>query len=417
VVGKLGHGNRRWLLTVGASLTLGLGATIALGSAPGNAAPKASTTNEVGTWGASADRTTAALDTQTVRDVVHTSIGGSSLRIRLSNAFGSAPVTFGHAYVGLQAAGAGLVTGSNREVTFGGRPSVTIPVGAEVLSDPLPGAVAPQTNLAVSVFVQGSGGVVTGHNAAHQTSYVSSAGDHAAEESGDRFTTTMTSWYWLDGVVVTAPHPVGAVAALGDSITDGTDSTADANRRWTDVLARRLLQRPVPQQMGVLDEGIAGNMVTGDRKGVSAQARFDRDVLAQPGVKTVILLEGINDIDLGGPDGQGTSADTLIAGYRQLIVRAHAEGTCIVGGTLTPFEGSDRFTQEREAVRQEVNAFIRNSGEFDAVIDFDRATRDPAHPSQLLPIYASPDHLHPSDAGHQAMGDAVQLSDLVCNRQ
>ncbi|WP_426243095.1 SGNH/GDSL hydrolase family protein [Nocardioides sp. LHG3406-4] len=401
---------------MGASLTLAVGTMLFGVGGAGSAAPGASV-HEVGTWGASADRTIAALDTQTVRDVVHTSIGGSGLRIRLSNAFGSAPVTFGHAYVGVQASGAALVAGSNRQVTFGGSPSVTIPVGAQVLSDPLPGTFPAQTNLAVSLHLQGAGGTVTGHNAAHQTSYVSSTGDHAAEESAAAFTTTMTSWYWLDGVVVTAPHTVDAVAALGDSITDGTDSTTNANNRWTDVLARRLLQRPAAQQMGVLNEGIAGNMVTGERKGVSAQTRFDRDVLSQPGLETVILLEGINDINLGGPDGQGTSADALIAGYGQLIARAHARGKCIAGGTLTPFEGSDRFTEPREAVRQAVNSFIRTSGEFDAVIDFDRAVRDPAHPSRYLPRYDSADHLHPSDAGHQAMGDAVNLSDLVCKRR
>ncbi len=416
MVQELRHTTRRRLVTVGASLTLAVGTMLFGVGGAGSAAPGASV-HEVGTWGASADRTIAALDTQTVRDVVHTSIGGSGLRIRLSNAFGSAPVTFGHAYVGVQASGAALVAGSNRQVTFGGSPSVTIPVGAQVLSDPLPGTFPAQTNLAVSLHLQGAGGTVTGHNAAHQTSYVSSTGDHAAEESAAAFTTTMTSWYWLDGVVVTAPHTVDAVAALGDSITDGTDSTTNANNRWTDVLARRLLQRPAAQQMGVLNEGIAGNMVTGERKGVSAQTRFDRDVLSQPGLETVILLEGINDINLGGPDGQGTSADALIAGYGQLIARAHARGKCIAGGTLTPFEGSDRFTEPREAVRQAVNSFIRTSGEFDAVIDFDRAVRDPAHPSRYLPRYDSADHLHPSDAGHQAMGDAVNLSDLVCKRR
>jgi hypothetical protein len=313
MVQELGHVNRRRLFTMGASLTLAVGTILFGGNGPGSAVPGASM-HEVATWGASADRTPAALDTQTVRDVVHMSIGGSGLRIRLSNAFGSAPVTFGRAYVGVQDSGAALVVGSNRQVTFGGSASVTIPVGAQVLSDPLQGSFPAQTDLAVSLHLQGAGGTVTGHNSAHQTSYVSSTGDHAAEEGADAFSTTVTSWYWLDGVVVTSRQTVDAVAALGDSITDGTDSTTDANNRWTDVLARRLLRRPEPQQMGVLNEGIAGNMVTGDRKGVSAQARFDRDVLAQPGVRTVILLEGINDINLGGPEGQGTSADALIAG-------------------------------------------------------------------------------------------------------
>lgn len=412
---ELGRTSRSGLITAIASATLAVGATVFIGGAPGNAQPRA-LTHEVATWATSPDRTTAALDTQTVRDVVHTSIAGSGLRIRLSNAFGSVPVTFGHAYVGVQNSGATLVAGSNRQVTFGGSGSVTIPVGAEVLSDPLPDTFAAQTDLAVSLYAQGVSGTVTGHNAAHQTSYVSSPGDHAAEESADAFSTTMTSWYWLDGVVVTAPQTVDAVAALGDSITDGTDSTTNANRRWTNVLARRLLQRASPRQMSVVNEGIAGNMVTGDRKGISAQARLDRDVLAQPGVKTVILLEGINDINLGGSTGQGVSADAIIAADRQLIARAHAAGKCIVGGTLTPFEGSDRYTQAREATRQKVNSFIRDSGEFDAVIDFDRATRDPTNPGRYLPGYASPDNLHPNDAGHQAMGEAIDPSDLVCKR-
>ena len=412
---NLGHSTRRTWTTIGASITLAVGATVVASGGSSSAAPHVPT-HQIGTWAASADRTTATLDSQTVRDIVHTSIGGSDVQIRLSNAFGTTPVTFGRAYVGLQDDGASIVPGSNRPVTFSGSTSVTVPAGAEVLSDPLPGTIDAQADLAVSVYVDGAGGTVTGHNSAHQTSYVSSPGDHAADERAGAYGATMTSWYWLDGVVVSAPHTTGAVVALGDSITDGTDSTANANRRWTDVLARRLLQRPAPQQTSVLNEGIAGNMITGDRKGVSAQARFDRDVLAQPGVRTVILLEGINDINLGGADGHGTTAEAIIAGDRQLIARAHAAGRCIAGATLTPFGGSERYTEAHEAVRQAVNSFIRHSGEFDAVIDFDRATRDPSDPTRYLPRYASPDHLHPSDAGHQAMGDAIDLSDLACNR-
>jgi lysophospholipase L1-like esterase len=326
-------------------------------------------------------------------------------------------VTFDHAYAGIQDSGAAVVARSNRQLTFGASPSITVPPGAQVLSDPLPGTVPAETNLAVSVYVQGAGGTVTGHNAAHQSSYVSVTGDHSAEEGAGAFRTTVTSWYWVDAVLVTAPHTVDAVAALGDSITDGTDSTTDANKRWSDVLARRLLLRPVPQQMGVVNEGIAGNMVTGDRKGVSAEARLDRDVLAQAGVTTVLVLEGINDINLGGPQGTGQTAEGLIAGYRQLIARSHADGVCVVGGTVTPDGGYERFTPERERTRQTVNSFIRNGGEFDAVVDFDRVTRDPAHPDHLRPAFDSGDHLHPSDAGHQTMGEAVQLKDLTCGRE
>jgi lysophospholipase L1-like esterase len=421
------HRNRPTLRGAGAASALAAGVLV-LGINPSPAASSAdhaeasarsasSWKHDVTTWASSADRTTASLDTQTVRNVVHTSVAGSRLRIRLSNAFGVAPVTFDHAYVGIQDSGPAVLAGSNRELTFGNSTSITVPAGAQVLSDPLPGTFAAATNLAVSISVKGAAGTVTGHNVAHQHSYVSTGGDHAAEEDGAAFTNPVTSWYWLDAVVVTAAQSVDSVAVLGDSITDGTDSTTDANKRWSDVLARRLLQRPVPQQLGVLNEGIAGNMVTGDRKGVSAEARLDRDVLAQAGVTTVIVLEGINDINLGGPQGSGQTADGLIAGYRQLIARSHAAGVCVIGGTITPFSGYERFTPERERTRQTVNSFIRSSREFDAVVDFDRATRDPAHPERLLPAFDSGDHLHPSDAGHQAMGEAVQLRSLSCGHQ
>ena len=398
-------------IAVAACLALVAGPVAAVSAASREEASRA-TAHEVGSWGASADRTTASLNEQTVRNIVHTSIGGAGLRIRLSNAFGSQPVAFGRAYVGVQQSGAAVVPGSNRQVTFGGNPSVTIPVGAEVLSDPLPGKFPAQQNLAVSLYLQGTTGTVTGHNLALQTSYLASSGDHAAEEGDTAFTTTISQWYWLDGVVLTEPRTVDAVATLGDSITDGFRSTADTNRRWPDVLARRVLRRPEKGQMGVLNEGISGNRVLVDGDGVSAQARFDRDVLAQPGVETAIVLEGINDLRLG----EAVSADQLIAGYRQLIARAHAEGTCIVGGTMTPFQGDFLYSEQREASREAANAFIRTSGEFDGVVDFDRVTRDPADPKRFLPLYDSGDHLHPSDAGYQAMGDAVNLKLLDCKR-
>jgi lysophospholipase L1-like esterase len=403
----------RWLAAavVAACLALVAGAVGAAGAAPGDGAGSAAT-HEVGTWGGSADRTTANISDQTVRDIVHTSVGGSGLRLRLSNAFGSQAITFGRAFVGMRDTGATIQPGTNRQVTFGGGPSVTIPPGAEVLSDPVPGDVPAQADLAVSLYLQGAGGTVTGHNLATSTNYVSTTGDHSAEESAAAFTTTASRWYWLDGVELTDLHTVGTVATLGDSITDGFRSTPNANNRWPDVMARRLLERPEPRQLGVLNEGISGNRVLTDGAGVSAQARLDRDVLSQPAVETVILLEGINDI--GG--GQATSADQLIAAYRQLIARAHADGKCILGGTMTPFEGAGYYSEAKEAIREAANAFIRNSGEFDGVIDFDKVTRDPADPKRFLPLYDSGDHLHPNDTGYQAMGDAVNLKLLDCKR-
>jgi lysophospholipase L1-like esterase len=389
----------------------GVGTIAAAGAAP-DATVKSASTHDVGTWGASADRVAGALNTQTVRDIVHTSVGGSGLRIRVSNAFGSQAITFGRAYVGLRDAGAAVKPGTNRQVTFSGSPSVTIPAGAEVLSDPLPGTYAPRQDLAVSLYLQGDAGTITGHNLATSTNYISTAGDHSADESADAFTTTASHWYFLDGVSVSEPATVDAVVTLGDSITDGFRSTPDANHRWPDVLARRLGQLAPARQMGVINEGISGNRVLTDGAGVSAQARLDRDVLSEPGARTVILMEGINDI--GG--GQATSADQLIAAYRQIIARVHADGKCIIGATMTPFKGAGYYSDAKEVIREAANQFIRRSGEFDGVIDFDRATRDPDNPTQFLPLYDSGDHLHPNDAGYQAMGDAVRLGQLSCDR-
>ena len=399
----------RWFTATAAGLavlgSLGIGTSVIAHAATGSRPVQATTVD--GTWGASTDRTGATLNNQTVRDIVRTNIGGSGLEIKLSNVFGSQPVTFGHVTVGVEQSGAALVPGTNRQVTFSRNQSVTVPPGAEVVSDPLPGYFAPQKNLAVSAYVQGATGTITGHNLAEQTSYVSAAGDHAAEDAATAFPATIQNWFFLDGIFVTEPKTVGTVVALGDSITDGARSTAGTNNRWPDVLARRLLQRPPAQQMGVLNEGISGNKILTDGAGVSALARFDRDVLAQPNAKTVILLEGINDLS------GGATADQVIAGDRQIIARAHAAGKCILGGTLTPFGTSS--AQEQAAVVT-VNNFIRSSGEFDGVVDFNAAVRDPANPSRILPAYDSGDGLHPNDAGYQAMGNAVSLKMLNCKR-
>lgn len=401
---------RHWATVTAASLavaggSLGLGSAVTAHAATG--AGPAQTTVEDGTWGASTDRTGGTVTNQTVRDIVRTSIGGSGLQVKLSNVFGSQPVTFGDVSVGVVQSGAALVPGSNQEVTFSGSNSVTVPAGAEVLSDPLPGSVPAQSNLAVSIFVQGASGTVTGHNLATQTNFVSAAGDHAGDDAATAFTTTISNWYYLDGLFVNEPRNVGTVVALGDSITDGFRSTVGGNNRWPDFLARRLLTKPASQQYGVVNEGISGNKILTDGAGVSALNRFDRDVLAQPNAKTIIFLEGINDLS------GGATADQVIAGDRQLIARAHAANRCIIGATLTPF-GTSSANEQAEVIT--VNNFIRSSGEFDSVVDFNKAVADPADPNRMLPAFDSGDGLHPNDAGYQAMANAINLKALGCKR-
>jgi lysophospholipase L1-like esterase len=370
--------------------------TPALGGPPGG----------VVTWGASADRIGEAVADRGYRMVVHTSVAGRNPRIRLSNAFGDRPVTFDSVHVGIQRTGAELVRGSNRRLTFEGERSVTVPAGAVVHSDPLPGRLPAGTDLVVSIHTPDAAGPLTGHWMAMQTSYTTQ-GDHTAEESGAHWTDTIGSWLYLDAVSVDAD--AGAVAALGDSITDGWQSTTDRNRRWPDYLARRL-QRSGNAVKGVANEGISGNKVLADGPGQSALNRLDRDVLSQPGLRTVFLFEGVNDIKAH----TGVTAEDLIDGYRELVDRVHAAGKCVVGATVGPFKGWPEWDPAAEAVRQEVNEFIRNSGEFDAVTDFDRILRSPYDPERMLPAFDGGDHIHPNDKGMQAMADAVDLGSLDC---
>ncbi|MBB3222741.1 SGNH/GDSL hydrolase family protein [Pseudoduganella umbonata] len=368
----------------------------------------------VGTWGtAPADAAPKTLQTftnQTVRLIVRTSAGGSQVRIRLSNELGSVPLRVGAAHVALRANGAAIDAASGRALTFGGRPSVVIPPGAPMLSDPVDLAVPAQSDLAVSLYLPGQAKATTVHEAAYQTSYVSGPGNFAGAAA---FPTraTIASWPFLTEVDVMAGG--GAIVALGDSITDGAITTANANRRWPDLLARRL---PAGAQMGVVNRGIGGNRLLRDPEGWppfgrAVLARFDRDVLATAGARHLVLLIGINDI--GHPKAADVPpAEELIAGYRQVIARARTHGIAVHGATLTPFEGTvfpGYYTPAKEAVRQAVNRWIRDSREFDSVIDFDRALRDPARPARLLVKYDSGDHLHPNDAGMAAMADAVPL--------
>lgn len=362
-------------------------------------------TRLVGAWSTSTDRIAAALGGQTVRMVVRASIGGGGMRLRLSNLFGAAPVTFENVHVGVQAYGAEILSGTSRPVTFRNRASVKVPPGQAVWSDPIPGRVAGGSALVVSVYLPGTVHGVTGHERAYTTTYLSDPGDHAADETGEDFTYTSTQWYFLDRIAVEAgATTVGSVVAFGDSLTDGTGQAVDANRRWTDYLRHRLANQS-SRRMGVLNAGIAGNRLLHANVGPSGLNRFSRDALSQPGVRTVVIFEGINDISRGSY----TSIKPLAYGYKRLIREAHARKIKVLGATLTPFYGYATWTPEREEIRQRLNKWIRTSGAFDGVLDFDRAVRDPEFPEQLAPQYDSGDHLHLSDAGRRALAYAVNL--------
>jgi lysophospholipase L1-like esterase len=388
------------------------------------AAPKESDQVWVATWGASpvaplpANTTNPGFTNQTVRLVVHASLGGSEVRVRLSNAFGTESLVIGAAHVALRSKDASIASGTDRPLTFNGSGAVTIPPGALVVSDSVKLEVAALSDLAVSLYLPGPTGQATWHAAALSTNYVSRSGDFtgAADFPVDH---TVASWFYLTDVEVRSSRDTFAVITFGDSITDGTRSTPDTNHRWPNVLAERLAQHHV--KLSVVDEGIAGNRVLHDFVGPNALARFDRDVLAQPGAAFVTVLLGINDIgDIsrvlanqpGQPSiaAQSVTAEQIIAGHLQMIARAHQQGLKIVGCTLTPFEGAAYFTPEGETKRQAVNKFIRAGGAYDGVIDFDAVARDPGHAARFLPAYDSGDHLHPNDAGYKAMADAIDLS-------
>ena len=350
------------------------------------------------------------ISNQTIRQIVRVSAGGDRIRVVLSNAFGTAPVEIGAAHVALREKDSMVKAASVKPLTFGGATTGKILPGATIVSDPVELSLAPASDLVVDVYLPGDLGLgpspVTTHNGASQTNYLSATGNHSGEPSMT-VERTAGAWFLLSRVEVAASKEAGAVVTFGDSITDGARSTADTNSRWPDHLARRLAARKGPA-FGVLNAGISGNQVLGDGAGVSALARFDRDVLMQTGVTHVIIMEGINDIGIARTNPSPSAAD-LIAGHKQLIERAKARGLKVYGATLTPFEGAAYWTAEGEAKRQALNEWIRTSKAYDAVIDFDKLTRDPAAPTKFLPAYDSGDHLHPGDAGYKAMGEAVDL--------
>ncbi|KOX04527.1 hypothetical protein ADK65_05325 [Streptomyces sp. NRRL B-1140] len=349
---------------------------------------------------------------QTLRMVVHTSVAGSGVRIRLSNLRSTTPLSVGAVDVAVRSSGAAAVPGTHRTVTFGRSGNPTIPAGEELTSDVIPMTVTVGQDLLVSVYLRGDTGASTFHRDAFQTSYRSAAGsgNHAGEDAATGFTTSMWSWHYLSGVdVVPAAVTAGTVVAFGDSITDGYYSTFDANRRWPDRLAARLQAESGGQRFAVANAGIGGNMVCADAgwapQGLAARVRFAHDALGQPGVRNVIFMEGINDIN----NNPSLTADQLIAGYQDIIAQAHAAGVRIIGGTMLPYSSQN---SAQAGIRTAVNNWIRTSGAFDAVVDFDAVIRDPGNHARMLPAYDSGDHLHPNDAGMAAMANAIDLSML-----
>ena len=339
----------------------------------------------------------------TIRQVIHTTIGGERVRIRISNEYGDRPLKIGAAHIALRTTGSAIDAASDRAITFGGKPAAIVRAGAVLVSDPIVFGVPQLGDVAISLFLPDSSRTSTRHSLGVATTYVARSGNHTATSSFAA-DTTLRSWIFLSGVEVVNPRVTSTIVAVGNSITDGLGATPDSNRRWPDILARRLLTSSEPAR-AIVNAGISGNRVLTLGTGPSLVSRFDRDVLMQPGVTHVIILEGINDISRSGVDT--VSAEDIEDGHRQVVDRAHERGIVVYGATLTPFE---RAQPENEAKRQAVNQWIRTSGVYDGVIDFDAAVRDPARPTRMLPAYDSGDSLHPSDAGYLAMANAIDLA-------
>ena len=363
-----------------------------------------------------------ALNNQTIRQVLHLSAGGHRLRIRLTNEYGSKPLTVGAATIARVNADGSVDRGSLRKLTFSGQASAVIPTSAPLLSDPVDLPVPALADVSLSLYFPEDTGLCTCHQLAVQEGFVSAPGDFSASE----FTAAQTvqSRAFVSGIEVEVPHGK-TVVVLGDSISDGLGSTLNANRRWPDVFARRLNHGSLA--WGVANQGISGNRILEDGAGQSALARLDRDVLAVPGVAYLIVFEGVNDLGVGFgkwvlPPGPGNApspvivppthkptAAAMIAGYRQIIARAHARGIKVFGATIAPFEGAMYWSAEGESQRQAINSWIRHGGEFDAVLDFDAAFRDPARPTRMAEGKHMGDYLHGNDAGYEAVGNSIDL--------
>jgi len=371
---------------------------------------------------------------QTLRLIVHTSVAGTRVRIRISNTFGDEPLRIGGAHLARRATAAEIDPASDRVLLFRGQPAATVPPRSMAISDPVDLDVPALSDLAVSLFFPGTAVATTSHSLAKQTNYVSAETGDVTARAAFPVSKTIVAWPFLTGVDVVASSRGAAIVAFGSSTTDGDGSTRDANRRWPDVLAERLHSAGGKSELGVLNEGIIGNRLLYDSPqqptspfgallGQAGLARFDRDVLDQPGVKYVLICLGVNDILFPAypftPAAEIVAPEHIFAGYRQLIARAHKRGVRVIGTTMPPFEGAtfvsadfnlSLYTPEREKSRAAVNDWILRSGAFDAVVDFDKVTRDPARPTRLLPAYAAADHLHVNDAGNVAQGNAIPLA-------
>jgi lysophospholipase L1-like esterase len=366
-------------------------------------------------------------ENQTIRMIVRPTIGGERLRVMFSNAFGTTSLKIGSAHVALSSKASAIVPESDHALTFGGKASVTVPPGAPILSDPVDLKVLPLSELAVTLYLPEKTESSSVHFWAQHETYISEAGDFTRRQDIPN-PTAKSSWYWLADVEVWAPNQTSAAVMFGDSITDGVGAKQGEYSDWPDLLANRLAAGQNSESLAVVNEGIGGNRILHDGAGVSALTRLDRDVLAQPGVSILIVLEGINDIGWPHmkpqlPNGtivketpfthELVSAEDLIMGLQQIIERAHQHGIRVLGATLTPYEGADYYSSDGEAAREAVNQWIRTSGGFDGVIDFDAAVRDAQSPNKLRAVCDSGDHLHPSAAGYKAMANAIDLTMLT----
>jgi lysophospholipase L1-like esterase len=350
-----------------------------------------------------------SIEDQTIRMIVHITLGGRDLRIEISNMANAEPLEIGSAHLAVHKGEGAILPDTDRILEFGGNESTVVPPGALVVSDPVKLNVAPFSDLAISLYLPKNISSPTNHTMGLHTAYISKGNVTGSEVMPEP--TKTYSYLWLTGIDVLAPAASYAIVALGDSITDGFTTTVDGNAAWPAMLAKRLAANKATRDVAVLNQGISGNQVVRDGAGVSALARFDRDVLGRPGVKWVILLEGINDINIRGRStGPGAlTSDELIAGYRQIIERAHMNGIRVIGATLTPEEGVPTASERGEEIRQTVNRWIRAKGNFDAVVDFDLVVQDSSHPARINPAFDPGDHIHPNDSGNKAMADAFDL--------
>ena len=417
---------RTLIRSTGARITTAVLAGALMATGPASAQSAA---DWVGTWSASpqpvwepdffaAASLPRSLRDQTIRQVARISQGGDQVRIELSNEHGEYPITISGAQIALAGENGAIDPETSRALTFSGQDSIIIPPGAPIWSDPVDMELSDLAEVAIDIYLSAVSPLSTWHNDARQTTFISGNGDFTGAERFEA-ATTVDSRIFLSGIQVSAGEDARSIVLFGDSITDGDGSTPNENNRWPDFLAERLVE--AGSNASVLNEGISGARVLRDRLGENALARFDRDVLSHPKADTVVLMMGINDI--GWPDSvlvpagePAPSAEDIIAGYEQLILRAHAHGLRIIGATLTPFQDTFAggpiegfYSDEKERKRQAVNDWIRNSGAFDDVIDFDAVLQDPESPSHLQAQFDSGDHLHPNDAGYQAMADAVDL--------